>query len=114
VANYPFDFNTSKVRKDGTRSQENPYTLHIVQGQQVLERPPGSGHFFNADGSPMDPEDVPGQVAPKLRVPAKDQGALVGPAQTVSIKEGSVTSVKEVDAPKDVLSDGKKSEDKRK
>lgn len=59
---------TKREAKTGRVIEQNDYVLHIDKEGTRFERPPHSGNFFNADGSPIKKEqpaaaqqDVKGQ-----------------------------------------------------
>lgn len=45
-----FDLTVHKRNAKGTITNVNPYVLHIENGIQKFERPPGSGQFYYANG----------------------------------------------------------------
>ena len=45
-----FDLITHKRNRKGQITHQQPYRLHIKDGVQKFERPPGSGIFYAANG----------------------------------------------------------------
>ena len=48
-----FDLKTQRLNKKGQVTHRQPYRLYVKNGVQMFERPPGSGNFFNPDGTPI-------------------------------------------------------------
>lgn len=45
-----FDLTVHRRDAKGKIYQVDPYRLHISDGEQRYERPPGSGNFYSGDG----------------------------------------------------------------
>ena len=48
-----FDYTTHRRNSKGKIVELMPYRMRITKDGVRLERPPGSGEFFNPDGSPV-------------------------------------------------------------
>lgn len=59
----PFDLRTHlRDKKTGEIIVEQGYALHIIDGEEIFERPPGSGQYFSRNG-----EEHPGHAVVALQ-----------------------------------------------
>lgn len=66
-----FDLRTHiRDKKTGQVIVEQPYTLHIIDGEEIYERPIGSGQFYSRNG-----EEHPGHAVVALQKELKDKKA---------------------------------------
>ena len=65
-----FDLKTQRINKKGQVVAKQPYRLFIDGGIKKFERPPGSGNFFNEDGTEIAKKKVD---APKVEAKIEEK-----------------------------------------
>jgi len=60
-----FDYKTHLRNKKGKVYAVQPYKMYVNKNGTKFERPPNSGIFFNADGSPMEKQES--KINPEIK-----------------------------------------------
>ena len=104
-----FDLRTQKVNKKGQVTSKSPYRLYIDRGVQKFERPPGSGKFYNADGSEIVMTKLDKKAEAKKRAEEKaiqaDKNKIIVQEHGETVIEAEVSDAEMDDLKNDLLQD---------